>query len=399
MTGIRRLRSRSASLSRSRRDHRREGWAIRTRLPVYDIGELTITRSRANESSARRSAFVGEWTPPSMYCTPSIFTGRKNPGIAQDAATASASRGRLSRPKTSSTPSERRTAQTHSGLAGQPCGCSNAMASAMNSLPTCPSGSNPASNAEGRAAKGRAAARANVAASSPAEGRPGRVPRNGGGRIGGPTTDISRAPAGESGRPSERANRSGADRPARSDAPAMLPADVPTITPAVRGSQPVTSYSAERAPAWNAPPATPPAPSTRPMRAPSRGRAVSVAGVSRMPANLLTQRALGEAAPVSARRCAARTARLLATRVTVCVGREVAPIDGGRTPPNGAGRWIAANRLRRRGYAQRYRPVKDAGRRSRNAATPSRWSSLVKHRASAEVCAAMWAGRSRPKPS
>ena len=32
-----------------------------------------------------------------------------------------------------------------------------------------------------------------------------------------------------------------------------------------------------------------------------------------------------------------------------CVlGREVAPIDGGKTPPNDPGRWIAANRLRRR---------------------------------------------------
>src|SRR5688572_28710457 len=46
----------------------------------------------------------------------------------------------------------------------------------------------------------------------------------------------------------------------------MEPADVPTTTLADRGSQPVTSARAASTPAWNAPPATPPAPSTSPTR-------------------------------------------------------------------------------------------------------------------------------------
>ncbi len=52
------------------------------------------------------------------------------------------------------------------------------------------------------------------------------------------------------------------------------PADVPTITPADRASQPVASTMPASTPACHAPPATPPAPSTSPtrvMRATRRG--------------------------------------------------------------------------------------------------------------------------------
>src|SRR5512134_3740345 len=46
----------------------------------------------------------------------------------------------------------------------------------------------------------------------------------------------------------------------------MDPAEVPTTTSAVRESKPATSSSAARAPTWNARPAAPPAPRTRPTR-------------------------------------------------------------------------------------------------------------------------------------
>ena len=66
---------------------------------------------------------VGEWTPPSRCASPSITTGAKNPGMAHDAATASATRGRRSpRPNTTRRPSDCRTAQIHSGSGGQASG-------------------------------------------------------------------------------------------------------------------------------------------------------------------------------------------------------------------------------------------------------------------------------------
>src|SRR4051812_14178314 len=49
------------------------------------------------------------------------------------------------------------------------------------------------------------------------------------------------------------------------------PALVPTTTSAVRGSQPVASSRARRAPTVQAAPRTPPAPSTRPRRVPAPG--------------------------------------------------------------------------------------------------------------------------------
>src|SRR5262249_32639107 len=57
------------------------------------------------------------------------------------------------------------------------------------------------------------------------------------------------------------------DSPARNAAPAIDPADVPTITSASRASHSAASASAASAPAWYAPPTTPPAPKTRPTEA------------------------------------------------------------------------------------------------------------------------------------
>ena len=64
--------------------------ASRPAVPLIDIGELTSTRSRPSDGSVSTSALVGEWTPPSTYAVPAIETGAKKPGIAHDAATASA---------------------------------------------------------------------------------------------------------------------------------------------------------------------------------------------------------------------------------------------------------------------------------------------------------------------
>src|SRR5438034_4874413 len=57
---------------------------------------------------------------------------------------------------------------------------------------------------------------------------------------------------------------SAAGTPARSSAATMDPAEVPTMTSAESGRQPVDLSSAASTPAWKAWPATPPAPSTRP---------------------------------------------------------------------------------------------------------------------------------------
>ena len=60
----------------------------------------------------------------------------------------------------------------------------------------------------------------------------------------------SAAPSGDSDSPVMRAAKSCAARPARSVAPTPEPADVPTITAAVRGSQAVTSAIVASVPAW-----------------------------------------------------------------------------------------------------------------------------------------------------
>ena len=176
-------------------------------------------------------------------------------------------RRQRSRPNTTRRPSRSRTAHIHSGSDGQVSSGSLAIPAEMRSVPTAPSGSSAASSASGRASNGRAAARASRAAMS--AGRRARpLERKTGGLGGGPAPASSRVPAADIGRPSARASRSAAPSPARSDVAVMDPADVPTITVARRGSQPVVSSTAASTPAWNAPPATPPAPSTRPTRGP-----------------------------------------------------------------------------------------------------------------------------------
>src|SRR3954468_3522288 len=58
------------------------------------------------------------------------------------------------------------------------------------------------------------------------------------------------------------------------------PALVPTTTSAVRGSQPVASSSARRAPTIHAAPRTPPAPSTSPRRTPEPPPDVGAGGTA-----------------------------------------------------------------------------------------------------------------------
>src|SRR5690606_1554257 len=77
--------------------------------------------------------------------------------------------------------------------------------------------------------------------------------------------------------PMIRAARSAADIPALRNAATCEPAEVPMMTSAVRGSQPVASARPASSPEWNATPTGPPAPSTRPSRC--RGAAAS-AGIS-----------------------------------------------------------------------------------------------------------------------
>ncbi len=176
-----------------------------------------------------------------------MLTGRKNPGMAHDAATASGSGGQRSRPKTTRRPSRSRTAHTHSRPPGHEPSTSPAIPAEMKSVPTAPSGMSPAISAGGRASRGRAAARASLAAMS--AGRRTRPPeRKAGGLRGGPAPAISRAPAAGIGRSSARASKSAVESPARNEVPVIDPADVPTTTVARRGSQPVASSTAASTP-------------------------------------------------------------------------------------------------------------------------------------------------------
>ena len=194
-----------------------------------------------------------------------MLTGLKKPGIAHDAATASAiGANRPSRPNTIRRPSDWRTAQIHNESCGHSVVNSPETADEMNSVLTEPSGISPASNVHGAALKGRAAARASEAAIC--AGRRGVVDGRSGARRNGPTERSRCAPSSDIERPWAWARPSAADSPARNEAAVIEPADVPVITCAVRGSQPDASSNAASTPAWNAPPATPPAPSTSPIR-------------------------------------------------------------------------------------------------------------------------------------
>ena len=209
---------------------------------------------------------VGEWAPPSMWARPSITTGAKKPGMAQDAATASGRGGRRSRPKTTRRPSSRRTAQMRSAAVGHSWPKTSPKASEMMSVLTEPSGSSDMATdqAERRGDGGRPAPGCppphRLSAARRSEERPGIVARPP------PARSTSACPAGTAvGRARRRGGRGPRARRAAS-LPVMDPAEVPTTTSADRGSQPVTSASAPSTPAWNAPPATPPAPSTSPTR-------------------------------------------------------------------------------------------------------------------------------------
>ncbi len=258
-------------------DHRRtiDAGDPLIRRPVIDIGELTTTRSSSSPIST--SALVGECTPPSTNSSPSTLTGLKNPGIADDAATASGSGGLGSRfPNANRRPSSWRTAHSHSAASGQSSGNRPAIVSEIMAVLTWPSGMRLDSSAHGGAENGRVAIRVSTAAIS-AGRRPRSAGRSGGGRRAGPTLLIRSEPSRDSERSSYRARRSAAESPARSDAAAIEPADVPTMIVAFLGSQPIPACNALSTPAWKAPPVTPPAPRTKPIRA---GGAVTLPSLS-----------------------------------------------------------------------------------------------------------------------
>ena len=202
----------------------------RGRRPRRDIGELTITRSSV---LVAEHVGVGRASGRRRRCAPRRRSrpGAKNPGIAHDAATASATRGRRSpRPNTTRRPSDCRTAQIHSGSGGHASGQQRAdpLRDHLG-----------ADRALGQQRGGQRRRPGGPAAGGP-PGRgspPGRRPaaagaagRSGGGPGIGP--EPARPPAGP--RPTAvgpgpgRAGRAPGS-PARSDVPVIDPADVPTI--------------------------------------------------------------------------------------------------------------------------------------------------------------------------
>ena len=194
-TSMPRRRRRRASASSSAPAQARIGWSARqaraaTPARHRRADDHEVERPRR----AARRRWSGEWTPPSRCASPSITTGAKNPGMAHDAATASATGGRRSpRPNTTRRPSDCRTAQIHSGSAGHASGSSAPMPSEIMSVLTVPSGSSAAASAVGRAAHGRRAARARVAARSAGGARLAGRPQR---RRARDRSDLRAAPAG-----------------------------------------------------------------------------------------------------------------------------------------------------------------------------------------------------------
>ena len=109
----------------------------------------------------------------------------------------------------------------------------------------------------GCAAACRAAAGAAAATRAPPSTGSSRRARRSGRRPPGPRATVATRRAG-------RACRTGV-MPSRRYMPIPAPAEVPTTTSAVAGSQPLASAMPASTPAWNAWPVRPPAPSTSPM--------------------------------------------------------------------------------------------------------------------------------------
>ena len=209
-----------------------------------DIGDSTTTRSRS--SSAARSALVGECTAPSTWRTPSMTTGRKKPGMAQDASTAvPTSTSRVSLPKTT--------------RARCPCAPRTPRTSAR--AIRCRAAPGPGHRG-GRWGSGRwggarrRPGRAGAARVGPARGRrdgatPARTRASSAAPLSRPEITRRRAmESGLAGAVRRWASASSTWTPPRRMAPKLDAAEVPMITSAVRGSHRSPCSRAESAPEW-----------------------------------------------------------------------------------------------------------------------------------------------------
>src|SRR5205085_3384209 len=113
--------------------------------------------------------------------------------------------------------------------------------------------------------------------------------------------------------PAEWATMNHGGTPEASRAPIIEPAEVPTMRSALAGSHPVSVASASRPPVSQAPPITPPAPSTSPTRGdPLLGMAQTILGLS-VPVLVI----------VAERRLARLRALARALDVELIVGRDL----------------------------------------------------------------------------
>ena len=198
------------------------------------VGTKQSTRLPALTGAMSR--LVGLHTPPSTYSRSPIRTGRKTPGTAHEAATASATpaAGAPGLPKTTRRPSCRSTAATSNRPSNR--APHRAMRARSASRAMRPSGTRPRSTERTRAPAGEPTRRA-AAAGNPTP----RVtrPRRGRGRHSAPTEGPETAvlpdlPGGSSG------------RPATSLAATMEPAEVPTKHRVSRKSMPLRAEAPAR---------------------------------------------------------------------------------------------------------------------------------------------------------
>ena len=197
-----------------------------------------MTRSRP--SSRSTSALVGEWTPPSRCASPSITTGAKKPGMAHDAATASATRWPPVAAPEHHPPAVGLAHRADPQRIGRP-GVREQRADALRdhvgahrALGEQRGGQRGRPGASTGAARRGASVAARSAAGARLPGRPQR--RRARDR---PQPAQHRLPLGRQRtvlRPGEQVRAPGS--PARSEVPEIDPADVPTMIDACRGSHP-----------------------------------------------------------------------------------------------------------------------------------------------------------------
>ena len=193
-----------------------------------------------------------------------MATGSRWPGIADEACTASpTSASTSSRPNTTRFPESRLTAQIQVGSCGQGPGSTWLARSAMVVPEAVPSGRTPAMATTGRGRFELSNSRTGsigLAGHQAPERATGSAMSS---RV--VTRSAMVCPSALRGEPVQLAARSAAQSPALSETAVAAPAEVPTMTSAVRGSQPVASETAASTPAWNAAAFIPPALRTRPM--------------------------------------------------------------------------------------------------------------------------------------